>query len=229
MWYISDNSNPPRYRDMSSTAATSFSGENLLCVRGERTVFAGLSFAVSAGDALILRGPNGSGKSSLLRLMAGLLHPADGTLMRDGTFVHDDPEGHRSSLHYVGHKDAIKPVLTVAENLAFWSGVSGGEESVDTALEKFGLAALSGTAARLLSAGQQRRLNLARIIASPATLWLLDEPTIALDSASVSVMVDVIAAHRTSGGIVILSTHVDLGIHDAAVLELDRFAPEFPL
>ncbi|NKB60391.1 MAG: heme ABC exporter ATP-binding protein CcmA [Alphaproteobacteria bacterium] len=214
---------------MPNTAAPSFSGENLLCIRGERTVFAGLSFAVPAGGALILRGPNGSGKSSLLRLMAGLLQPIDGALLRDGIPVRDDPEGHRSSLHYVGHKDAIKPVLTVAENLAFWSGVNGGTGSVDTALETFGLAALVDTAARLLSAGQQRRLNLARIIASPAPLWLLDEPTIALDSASVSVMVDLIAAHRATGGIVVLSTHIDLGIHDAVALDLDRFAPEVSL
>ena len=209
---------------MPPSVASSFSGENLLCIRGERVVFQGLDFAVAAGGALILAGPNGSGKSSLLRVMAGLLQPASGSLHRDGRPISDDPEAHRANLHYVGHLDAVKPVLTVAENLEFWARLNGSDASVDAALDRFGLAALAATAARLLSAGQRRRLNLARVAASPAALWLLDEPAVALDAASVAILVDLIAAHRAQGGIAILSTHTDLGIADAAALALDDFA-----
>jgi heme exporter protein A len=210
---------------MAQNHSHSFSGEDLLCIRGERTVFAGLEFSARAGDALVLTGPNGSGKSSLLRLMAGLLQPAAGTLRRDGVAVGDDPEGHRESLHYVSHQDAVKPVLSVAENLSFWAAVHGGPENVEAALEAFGLSPLADTAARLLSAGQRRRLNLARVAASPAMLWLLDEPATALDAASVAAMLALVADHRAQGGIAVLSTHTDLGIDGAATLALDDFAP----
>lgn len=193
-------------------------------------VFAGLEFAVAAGDALILSGPNGSGKSSLLRLMAGLLPPAHGALYRDGQDVRDDPEAHRAALHYVGHQDAVKPMLTVAENLAFWAGIRPAPQSppvpqrVADALVAFGLAAMADNPARLLSAGQRRRLNLARLIASPAPLWLLDEPAVALDTASAAALVRLIAAHRDNSGIVVLSTHTDLGIDAPQLLALDEFA-----
>ena len=209
---------------MPQSETPSFSGESLHCIRGERTVFTGLDFYATAGSALILRGPNGSGKSSLLRLMAGLLRPASGSLFRDGLAVEDDPEYHRSSLHYVGHHDAIKPVLTVSENLAFWAGVRGETKPVGAALERFGLSPLADMAARLLSAGQRRRLNLARIAASAAPLWLLDEPTTALDSASTAVLVELIGDHRASGGIAVMSTHTDLGIPETIDLALDRFS-----
>ncbi|MEX2616320.1 MAG: heme ABC exporter ATP-binding protein CcmA [Alphaproteobacteria bacterium] len=207
-----------------------FSGEGLTCIRGERMVFAGLGFAVAAGDALILSGPNGSGKSSLLRLMAGLLPPADGALYRDDHDILADPEAHRATLHYVGHQDAVKPMLTVAENLAFWAGIRHAPQSppvpqrVADALAAFGLATMADNPARLLSAGQRRRLNLARLIASPAPLWLLDEPAVALDTASVAVLVRLIAAHRENSGIVVLSTHTDLGIEAPQSLVLDDFA-----
>ena len=202
----------------------SFAGEGLLCIRGERTVFTALDFSASGGDALVLSGPNGSGKSSLLRVMAGLLAPAAGTLLRDGMAVQDDPEFHRASLHYVGHLDAVKPVLTVAENLAFWAGVRGATSTVSEALETFGLTPLATMSARLLSSGQRRRLNLARIAATPAPLWLLDEPAVGLDTASVENLTGLIAAHRAKGGIVIFSTHTDLGIADCTTLRVDAFA-----
>lgn len=208
---------------MSQFGTESFAGEALLCIRGERTVFQNLEFTVSGGEALILSGPNGSGKSSLLRLMAGLLAPAAGSLLRGGTPVTDDPEFHRSTLHYVGHLDAVKPVLTVAENLAFWAAMNGGGNAVQ-ALEAFDLAPLADMSARLLSSGQRRRLNLARIAATPAALWLLDEPAVGLDTASVEKLRDLIATHRSQGGMVILSTHTDLGIDNAAALEVDRFS-----
>lgn len=207
-------------------AAQSFIGENLLCIRGERLVFEHLNFSVSGGGAMVLSGPNGSGKSSLLRMMAGLLPPVAGTLSRDGVSVADDPEGHRTSLHYVGHLDAVKSVLTVAENVSFWAGLRGDGTKATAALKTFGLVALAATPARLLSAGQRRRLNLARIAASDAPLWLLDEPAVGLDRSSVAILVDLIAGHRARGGIVILSTHTDLDVSEAQTLELDAFAAE---
>jgi len=212
----------------SSSSSAEFSGADIHCIRGERIVFTALNFSVAAGGALLLSGPNGSGKSSLLRVMAGLLPAASGVLRRDGADIQDDPDAHRASLHYVGHLDAVKPVLSVTENLTFWAGMRSpsrdAADGVGAALDTFGLAALADMPARLLSAGQHRRLNLARLIASPATLWLLDEPTVALDAVSVRTMVGCIAAHRAEGGMVVLSTHIDLGIDAAATLALDAFA-----
>ncbi len=211
-----------------SLSPVEFSGTGIRCVRGERIVFAGLNFAVAAGGALLLSGPNGSGKSSLLRVMAGLLPAASGVLRRDGADIQDDPEVHRASLHYVGHLDAVKPVLSVAENLTFWAGMRSPSKDavslVDGALDRFGLAALGDMPARLLSAGQRRRLNLARLVANEAPLWLLDEPTAALDAVSVKAMVECIAVHRAQGGMVVLSTHTDLGIDAAPTLALEAFA-----
>ena len=212
------------HKEMPAYESKSFTGEGLLCIRGERTVFAALDFAVSSGDALILSGPNGSGKSSLLRVMAGLIAPAAGTLIRDGASILNDPKVHHDSLHYVGHLDAVKPVLTVAENLSFWAALRGDTTQVDDALETFGLAPLAGISARLLSSGQRRRLNLARIAANPAPLWLLDEPAVGLDIASVAILTSLIAAHQAQGGIVILSTHTDLRIEKAAILQVNNFA-----
>ena len=199
-------------------------GCDLALWRGERLLFEGLGFTVDAGGALLLRGPNGSGKSSLLRVMAGLIAPAAGTLIRDGASILNDPEVHHDSLHYVGHLDAVKPVLTVAENLSFWAALRGDTTQVDDALETFGLAPLAGISARLLSSGQRRRLNLARISANPAPLWLLDEPAVGLDIASVAILTSLIAAHQAQGGIVILSTHTDLRIEKATILQVNDFA-----
>jgi len=155
-----------------------FEGRDLVCIRGERLVFAGLGFALGPGAALLLVGPNGSGKSSLLRTMAGLTRPARGRLLWDGRPVGEDPEAHGARLRFVGHQDAVKPVLSVAENLAFWAGLSGVTGSgVTAALEQAGLAALAELPGRLLSAGQKRRLALARLLCGRSEVWLLDEPT----------------------------------------------------
>ncbi|MBI4967903.1 MAG: heme ABC exporter ATP-binding protein CcmA [Rhodospirillales bacterium] len=206
-----------------------FSGENLVCARGGRTVFAKLGFDLAPGQALILLGPNGSGKSSLLRVMAGLIRPIQGRLLWDGEPVADDPQAHGGRLHYVGHHDAVKPVLTVAETLAFWAGLHGGAtvgERIARALDGFGLRRLADVPGRMLSAGQKRRLNLARLLAAPAPLWLLDEPSVALDRASVKALEGEIAAHRAQGGMVVVSTHADIGLEGARELLLDRFAVE---
>ena len=205
---------------------TVFSGADLACIRSERIVFARLAFQVKAGGALLLVGPNGSGKSSLLRVMAGLLKPAAGTLAWDDDDVADDKDAHGSRLHYVGHHDAVKPVLTVAENVRFWAGLWGGDDvgrRVDDALDAFQIGHLADIPGRFLSAGQKRRVNLARIIAAPAPLWLLDEPTTALDADAISSLESAIRAHRETGGMVITSTHTDIGLDDAQMLNLDTF------
>lgn len=203
-----------------------FFGEGLACVRGERLVFQGLGFALSPGEALILAGRNGSGKTSLLRLMAGLAPSAKGRLAWHDGPVGDDPERHAARLHYVGHLDAVKPALTVRENLEFWARLRGGNAHRATAaLATFGLDGLAPVPARYLSAGQRHRLSLARLLASPAELWLLDEPTVALDTDAVSVLLAALAEHRARGGMAAIATNVDLGEIGAATLDMQGFAP----
>ncbi|OIR09070.1 cytochrome c biogenesis ATP-binding export protein CcmA [mine drainage metagenome] len=208
-----------------------FSGHGLACLRGERMVFASLDFALDAGGALLLLGPNGSGKSSLLRLLAGLLKPAAGRLAWNDQPVADDREAHSARVHYVGHHDAVKPVLTVWENLRFWAGLhspAAGDALTAGALERFDLKRLAEVPGKLLSAGQKRRLNLARLLAAPAPVWLLDEPTVALDRASVKRLEADMARHRAEGGMVILSTHAEIDLPGAAELHLNRFTPAAP-
>jgi heme exporter protein A len=205
-----------------------FSGTDLTCVRGERTVFSGLAFGMDAGGMLLLVGPNGSGKSSLLRLMAGLLHPTHGVIRWQNTDTLDDPETHNGRLHYVGHHDALKPVLTVTENLRFWVEMHGGSAGVNSrisqALEGFGIPHLSDVPARYLSAGQGRRTSLARILSSPAPLWLLDEPTTALDKDAVAALEAAITEHRSAGGMVVISTHTSINGDCVETLDLTPFA-----
>jgi heme exporter protein A len=203
---------------------TLFTGTDLACRRGERLVFRGLSFALAAGDALLLTGPNGSGKSSLLRLLSGLLPPHGGILAWDGERIADDPAAHRQRLHFIGHLDAVKPLLTVRETVSFWGGMRGGN-TADAALARFGLDNLAASPCRLLSAGQKKRLSLARLLASPAPLWLLDEPTTGLDEASARALEAIIAEHRDQGGIVVATTHVPLAIDAAQSLSLADFVP----
>ncbi|MGE5505295.1 MAG: heme ABC exporter ATP-binding protein CcmA [Actinomycetota bacterium] len=213
--------------------ASQFSGTSLGCIRGGRVVFAGLDFAVGGGEALVLLGPNGSGKSSLLRVMAGLLKPAAGQLAWGGQAVADDPEAHNARTHYLGHHDAVKPVLTVAENLRFWAALhhpsaETAGRAVDAALARFALGHLATMPGKMLSAGQKRRTNLARLLAAPSPLWLLDEPVTALDKASIKTLEAVLAEHRAGGGMVVLSTHADIDLPGAHELHLDRFAPADP-
>ena len=201
-----------------------FTGTGLACRRGERLVFAGLDFAVPAGGALVLVGPNGSGKSSLLRVMAGLTPPEAGRLAWDGIDLAEDRQAHRARLHFIGHSDALKPVLSAAEMLGFWAGMRGGGD-VEAALARFGLSAAAPFPCRYLSAGQRRRLALARLVASPAPLWLLDEPTTGLDTEATAQLMAAIAAHRRDGGRVVLSTHAPLDLPGAMSLSLADFRP----
>tara|TARA_R110002073_G_scaffold142247_1_gene294043 strand:+ start:1927 stop:2580 length:654 start_codon:yes stop_codon:yes gene_type:complete len=203
-----------------------FEGTSLDCLRSARPVFRGLDFALKSGGALVLTGPNGSGKSSLLRLMAGLLPPAGGDLSWNGTAVADDPDAHRMRLRYLGHLDAVKPALTASENLAFWAGLMGGDpnDAVAPALDALGIGHLADLPARFLSAGQKRRLNLARLALAPAALWLLDEPATALDAETTDRLRGLIQRHRDAGGMAVVSTHSDLGLKNADSLDLSGFA-----
>jgi heme exporter protein A len=205
---------------------TLFAGQNLACRRGERLVFCGLSFRVAAGEALLLRGPNGSGKSSLLRCMAGLLAPVAGTQTWDDRPLALDPDGHRGRLRYLGHQDAVKPALSVLENLALWQQLHGLSDAaaLRRALAALGLDPLAELPARLLSAGQRRRVALARLLAAPAPLWLLDEPTTALDDDGVARFARMVGDHRAGGGLAVLSSHGDPGVA-GEVLQLADFAP----
>ena len=191
-------------------------------MRGGREVFAGLSFALAAREVLVLRGPNGSGKSSLLRLLAGFLAPAAGRLAWAGAPIADDLAAHRARLHYVGHADAVKSALTVRENLAFAGALAGAPAGrLEVALAGFDLLPLEGVPARHLSAGQKRRLALARLLAAERPLWLLDEPGVGLDAANRRHLEQALAAHRAAGGLAVLATHGDVGVPDALVLEFE--------
>lgn len=200
-----------------------FTGAGLACVRGERLVFENLSFSARAGEALLLTGPNGSGKSSLLRLMAGLLRPEAGRLAWGGGAVSDDPDAHRARIHYVGHLDAMKPALTLGENIAFHAALRGHRvdaAAVARALERFDLEPLAATPVRFLSQGQRRRATLARLLAVPAPLWLLDEPTLALDDASLKRLGAVLSEHLAGGGHLVAATHAPIAIKATQRLEL---------
>lgn len=186
-------------------------GNQVSCERGGRFLFRGLSFQLSAGEAITVLGPNGAGKTSLLRIIAGLLPPAEGTIAiesGDGVVA--------EASHFLGHLDAVKGALTVSENLDFSRALlGGGGASVDAALARLGLGMLSGLPAHVLSAGQRRRLALARLLAARRPIWLLDEPTAALDAAGKEVLVDMIFEHRAGGGMVIAATHLELELEDA--------------
>ena len=203
-----------------------FTGTDLVCFRGERTVFTDLDFALAPGDALVLRGPNGSGKSSLLRVMAGLSQPLAGTVTWDKEAIAEDPEAHNHRLHYIGHADPVKPVLTVTENLNFWISLrleGGVDDAIKAALGRLGISHLADVPGRFLSAGQKRRVNLARIVAAPAPLWLLDEPHTALDQAAMDNLDDAIAGHRDGGGMVVMSSHAMAAPEDAQTIDLGHF------
>jgi heme exporter protein A len=194
--------------------------EGLTSIRGDRTLFAGLAFTIGGGEALLLLGPNGSGKTTLIRTVAGLLAPAAGTIRIQGG---DAERSVGEQCHYVGHLNAIKPSLTVEENAKFWCRFLGGrEDRVEEALAAFGLAALRDIPSAYLSAGQKRRLGLARVLLAERPIWLLDEPTVSLDSAAQDMLAAAATAHLAAGGLVIAATHAPLGVAGARELHLGR-------
>ena len=176
--------------------------------RGGVPVLEGISFELKAGEVLVLRGPNGVGKTSLLRVLAGLAAPVEGRVESDGAA-------------YAAHADGLKATLTVRENLAFWAALHAAE--VGDALERMNLSALAERQAGSLSAGQKRRLGLARLLVTGRALWLLDEPTVSLDAASVEIFAGVVRGHVAAGGAAVIATHIGLGLEEARVLELGSY------
>lgn len=186
------------------------SGRGVRCVRGGREVFSGLDFDASSGEALAVTGPNGSGKTSLLRLIAGLLTAEGGSIgLEGGEAELTLPE----QAHYLGHRDALKPALSVAENLSFWRDFLGSEVSdMAESLAAVGLDHAAHLPAAFLSAGQRRRLSIARLLAARRPIWLLDEPTNALDTAGQAMFAALMGDHMARGGLIIAATHAPLGV-----------------
>jgi len=198
--------------------------QGLAVIRGERRLFKDVSFTLAAGEAMLLRGPNGSGKSSLLRLLAGFLAPAAGKIAWQGRPL-AEAEDYRAASLYLGHQDAVKPQFTAEQNLAYAGRLLGLDASAAgsraaNVLEAAGLSRQRRLPARYLSAGQKRRLALCRLLLAPAKLWLLDEPTNALDSAAIDWLGQALAAHRAQGGAVLLASHVPVPLPDAQALLL---------
>ncbi|MEL7097588.1 MAG: heme ABC exporter ATP-binding protein CcmA [Pseudomonadota bacterium] len=187
---------------------------DLAVYRGGRCVLEGVGFSLSPGQAIILRGPNGSGKTTLLRTIAGLQPPLDGRI-----------DGVEDRVAYAGHADGIKFGLTVAENLAFWARVFGAG-GTRAAMAAFSLESLMGRRAGDLSAGQKRRLGLARLLVTGRPVWVLDEPTVSLDVSAVEMFASAVRAHLDAGGSALIATHIDLGLPEGRVLDVAPFAPK---
>jgi heme exporter protein A len=191
--------------------AADFSGSGLAVLRGGRLLFRNLAFTLSPGQALLLVGPNGSGKSSLLRGLAGLMPIQAGALSWGGQTI-EDREEHAARLNWLGFSDGIKPTLTVREHLDFHRALGTPGQTSDIAADRLGLGALLDKPGRVLSSGQRRRLSLARLLVRAAPLWLLDEPTTALDDAGSAIFAGLAADHLAAGGLLIAATHHDLGL-----------------
>lgn len=184
--------------------------ESLAIERGGLRLFENLSFVAAPGAHVALTGANGAGKTSLLRALAGFLAPSAGRIR----FTVEEPAAHT---HFLGHRDGLKGALEVREHVAFWRDLFGGTGDLKAALERVGLTRLTNLPARALSAGQSRRLSLARLLVAERPLWLLDEPAAGLDSAGKALLTELIAAHRAKGGVVIAAVHEPLGSPDVTV------------
>ncbi|WFU08588.1 heme ABC exporter ATP-binding protein CcmA [Rhizobium sp. CB3090] len=204
------------------------SAENLAARRGEDLIFTNVSFSLSSGEALILTGRNGSGKSTLLRVVAGLLKQEKGRVVfTDSKGESDRPPCEAS--HYLGHRNAMKSELTVAENLSFWKTFLGDMPGgvaldVDEAADAIGLAGITHLPFGYLSAGQQRRIAFAKLLVAYRPIWILDEPTAALDAAADRLLAQLITAHQKNGGIILAATHQPLGLENVQQMRMTGFA-----
>ncbi|MHC5231442.1 heme ABC exporter ATP-binding protein CcmA [Brucella sp. LJL56] len=198
--------------------------ENLAGERGGETIFAGLSFALSEGEALVVTGPNGSGKSTLLRIICGLLQPEAGKVefREDGTVL---PV--RAACHYLGHQNAMKPALSVRENLTFWQKFNGAAQAeIDEALEAVDLPGVEHLPFGYLSTGQKRRVSIARLLVSHRPLWIVDEPTAGLDKASEARFAEIMRGHMREGGMIVAATHIPLGLEGVRSLDMAAYSVE---
>ncbi|MCB4767243.1 heme ABC exporter ATP-binding protein CcmA [Ancylobacter sp. Lp-2] len=200
------------------------------CRRGARELFRGLGFTVPAGRALVVTGPNGAGKSSLLRLLAGLASPVSGSIRLEGA---PEPDAYREQVHYLGHLDAHKLALSASANLGFWRDLLGGVDQgaalkVEDALEAVGLGGLGGLPVAVLSAGQKRRLALARLLVTERPLWILDEPTTALDARAQALFAALARAHVEKGGLLVAATHAPLDLGPSESLDIGAHAARTP-
>jgi heme exporter protein A len=194
--------------------------DKLSAERGGETVFAGISFALGAGEALVVTGPNGSGKSTLLRVVAGLLPARAGNVRIESAA--EDWQTVAGACHYLGHQNAMKTALTVGENLRFWQNFNGEPHlSVGDALAVVGLPQVEDLPHVYLSTGQKRRVSIARLLVSYRPVWLLDEPTAGLDAASERQFAELVRAHLDDGGMIVAATHVPLGLDGAAALDME--------
>ncbi|MBJ26472.1 MAG: heme ABC transporter ATP-binding protein CcmA [Alphaproteobacteria bacterium] len=214
------------YMNIDNKQKGELKANNLTCVRGEKTIFSKVNFTLSRGEALLVTGPNGIGKSSLLRVLSGFLKPSKGELSwRDGS-VYQNIEEYRTLVHFVGHSDCIKSSLTVFEHLLFWSRLRGNSSLAYEALERTGLLNLAQTPGRFLSAGQKKRVSIARLISTYSPLWFLDEPTVTLDADSEKKLEELIIDHRSGGGIVVVATHSKFRLDQALNLDMGLKAIE---
>lgn len=191
--------------------------DNLSLDRGGRRIASGLSFRVDGGTALVLTGPNGAGKTTLLRALGGFLTPSAGTIRLDSGGADQDIA---EQCHFIGHRDGVKGALSVEENARFMSQYLGEGTDAEPALERLGIAALAHVPAAYLSAGQRRRLGLCRLLLARRPIWLLDEPTVSLDTAAVGTLAAIVMEHLAAGGLAIAATHIPLGLDGAQELRL---------
>jgi heme exporter protein A len=214
------------------SSALNLIAENLTIDRGGRRVFQDLSFSLESGTALVVTGANGIGKSSLLRTLAGLVALAKGEIRLEGGENEKLPQEHA---HYFGHQDAVKPALSVLENLKFWqsfaapaqtAGFTGIQMTPVEAVETLGIGHTAQLPAAYLSAGQKRRLSLSRLLVTPRPIWLMDEPTSALDKASEQQLLDLMNGHLTAGGMIVTATHTELTLTNTKILHLQAVAPD---
>ena len=200
-----------------------FTAQNITCIRGGRLVLEDVSFTLERGVANVLTGPNGAGKSTLLRVVAGLVDHQSGALTwRDegGAVLNEDERPYSSLFHYIGHQDGVKPSLSVEENLSFWADLYGARDDLGEALQTLGLGGLGDVPGAFLSAGQKKRLCLAKLLLGKRALWILDEPSVSLDVDGVALVAGLMKKHCEAGGMLLVTTHVDIGLGDAQTRSL---------